>query len=95
MDLQCSTGWHAVRAFGQMLLVQVKEQTLRERGQADLRLQEAHQAEQTALAHLHSMRKDCRYLSACICACCFCAHMLLHTRQERVLPFHSGALGIP
>ena len=41
-------------------MVQVKEQTLRERGQADLRLQEAHQAEQTALAHLHSMRKDCR-----------------------------------
>lgn len=60
MDLHCSTGWHAVRTLDKTVMVQVKEQTLRERGQADLRLQEAHQAEQTALAHLHSMRKDCR-----------------------------------
>lgn len=43
-------------------VVQVKEQTLREREQGDFRLQEAHQAEQNALAHLHSTRKDCRYL---------------------------------
>lgn len=41
--------------------MQVKEQTLREREQADLRLQEALQAEQNALAHLHSLRKDYRY----------------------------------
>ena len=50
-------------------VVQVKEQTLREREQADLRLQEAHQAEQNALAHLHSLRQDCRYhLLPCPCA---------------------------
>ena len=44
-----------------VVVVQVKEQTLREREQAELRLQEAHQAEQNALAHLRSLRKDCRY----------------------------------
>lgn len=42
-------------------VVQVKEQTVKEREQAELRLQEAHQAEQNALAHLHSLRQDCRY----------------------------------
>ena len=41
-------------------VAQVKEQTLREREQADLRLQEAHQAEQNAMAQLQAMRKDCR-----------------------------------
>lgn len=40
--------------------VQVKEQTLKEREQAGLRLQETHQAEQNAIAHLQAMRKDCR-----------------------------------
>ena len=43
-----------------MACVQVKEQTLREREQAGLRLQETHQAEQNAIAHLQAMRKDCR-----------------------------------
>ena len=43
------------------MLAQVKQQTLGEREQADLRLQEAHQAEQNALAHLQSMRQDARY----------------------------------
>ena len=41
-------------------MTQVKEQTMREREQAGLRLQEAHQAEQNALAHLQSLRKECR-----------------------------------
>jgi len=40
--------------------MQVKEQTVREREQVDLRLQEAHQAEQNALAHLQASRNDCR-----------------------------------
>ncbi|KAL0046858.1 hypothetical protein WJX82_000075 [Trebouxia sp. C0006] len=42
------------------LIEKVKEQTVREREQVDLRLQEAHQAEQNALAHLQASRNDCR-----------------------------------
>lgn len=86
-------------------VAQVKEQTLREREQAELRLQEAHQAEQNALAHLHSMRKDCRYLyllprqRAFCCqerptftstfTCCPFA-MLLHRRQRSGCPAIGG-----
>lgn len=42
------------------LIEKVKEQTMREREQVELRLQEAHQAEQNALAHLQASRNDCR-----------------------------------
>ncbi|KAL3162469.1 hypothetical protein ABBQ32_010132 [Trebouxia sp. C0010 RCD-2024] len=48
------------------LIEKVKEQTVKEREQAELRLQEAHQAEQNALAHLHSLRQDCRDKDALI-----------------------------
>lgn len=39
---------------------QVKQQTVKERQQAELRLEEAHQAEENAVAQLQSLRKDCR-----------------------------------
>ncbi|KAA6428437.1 MAG: hypothetical protein FRX49_01313 [Trebouxia sp. A1-2] len=42
------------------LIEKVKEQTVREREQVELRLQEAHQAEQNAVAHLQASRNDCR-----------------------------------
>lgn len=40
--------------------MQVKQQTLKERQQAELRLEEAHQAEENAVAQLQSLRKQCR-----------------------------------
>ena len=46
-------------------LLQVKQQTVKERQQAELRLEEAHQAEENAMAQLQTLRKDCRQVLPC------------------------------
>lgn len=42
---------------------QVKQQTMAERQQGELRLEEAHQAEENAVAQMQQLRRECRQVS--------------------------------
>ena len=50
-----------------LFFLQVKQQTVKERQQAELRLEEAHQAEENAMAQLQTLRRECRQVLTLLC----------------------------